>query len=106
MEDEKSVSHTATAEAWAFWPVCALRRPLLCYPHRSLITLPTFLSPPLSACSPPFVTSADTLDEKGDGFATSLYSIPEIGQTREQYRQTVANARAHDISSVTPCRNS
>ena len=50
------------------------------------------------------MTSADTLEEKGDGFATSLYSIPEIGQTREQYRQTVANARAHNISSVTPCK--
>ena len=53
MEDEKSVSHTATSEAWAFWPVCALRQPLICSPLRSLITLPTFrLSPPLSACSP------------------------------------------------------
>eukprot|EP01050_Picozoa_sp_SAG11_P007000 SAG11_NODE_569_length_8458_cov_5.574231_3_plen_191_part_00 len=41
-------------------------------------------------------------DERSDGFATSLYSIPEVGQTRAQFRATAANARAHNVSSVTP----
>jgi hypothetical protein len=46
--------------------------------------------------------SVYTLDEQGDSFATSLYSVPEIGQTRQQYRLTVQNAVAHNVSSVTP----
>ena len=37
-----------------------------------------------------------------DSFATSLYSVPEIGQTRQQYRLTVQNAAEHNVSSVTP----
>ena len=45
-----------------------------------------------------------TLDpaKRSDGFATSLYAIPEIGQTRAQFRATAANARAHNVTLVTP----
>jgi hypothetical protein len=46
--------------------------------------------------------SVYTLEEQGDSFATSLYSVPEIGQTRQQYRLTVNNAVEHNVSSVTP----
>ena len=45
-----------------------------------------------------------TLDpfERSDGFATSLYAIPEIGQTRAQFRATAGNAQDHNASSFTP----
>ena len=46
--------------------------------------------------------SVYTLEEQGDSFATSLYSVPEIGQTRQQFRLTVQNAVEHNVSSVTP----
>lgn len=42
------------------------------------------------------------LSEKHDGFSVSLYRVPEIGYTRESFRRTAKNARAHDVDSVTP----
>jgi hypothetical protein len=41
-------------------------------------------------------------DELGDVFATSLYTVPEVGYTRAAFNRTVANARAHGKRSVTP----
>jgi hypothetical protein len=42
------------------------------------------------------------LDEKGDSFGCSLYQVPEIGNTREIFRRTARNAKAHGIAEVTP----
>jgi hypothetical protein len=43
-----------------------------------------------------------TLKEKGDYFGCSLYCVPEIGNTRETFRRTVANAARHGVDEVTP----
>jgi len=42
------------------------------------------------------------LSEKHDAFSVSLYRVPEIGNMRESFRRTAANARAHKVNSVTP----
>jgi len=42
------------------------------------------------------------LDEKGEFFSCSLYQVPEIGNTREIFRRTAANAEQHDCKEVTP----
>ena len=43
-----------------------------------------------------------TLKEKGESFGCSLYSVPEIGNTRETFRRTVRNAEKHGCKEVTP----
>jgi hypothetical protein len=43
-----------------------------------------------------------SLNEKGETFGCSLYSVPEIGYTREIYKRTAANAAQHGCDEVTP----
>lgn len=47
----------------------------------------------------PYYTLAP--EERG-AFASSLYTISEIGYTRASFNRTANNARAHGVSSVTP----
>ena len=37
------------------------------------------------------------MEEQTDIFAVSLYSVPEIGYTREAYNRTVANAMTRPL---------
>jgi hypothetical protein len=41
---------------------------------------------------------AYTLEELGESFAVSLYTVPEIWSMREQMNHTIANAKAHNAS--------
>ena len=43
-----------------------------------------------------------TLQENTSAYAVSLYTVQEIGYTREAYDRTVALATAHNASTVTP----
>eukprot|EP01046_Picozoa_sp_COSAG06_P003893 COSAG06_NODE_156_length_21863_cov_29.245405_6_plen_323_part_00 len=43
-----------------------------------------------------------SLRERGDTLATSLYHIADLGYIRESFQRTVAVAKAHNISAVTP----
>ena len=43
-----------------------------------------------------------SLRERSDTFSVSLYAPSELGYTRETYARSVAVARAHNISTVTP----
>ena len=43
-----------------------------------------------------------SLHERGDTLATSLYHIADLGYTRESFQRTVAVAKTHNISAVTP----
>ena len=45
---------------------------------------------------------ADTANSLTDSYGTSLYSIPEIGYTRDAFRKTVANAQKHGVFDVVP----
>ena len=43
-----------------------------------------------------------TLQEQGDYLSCSLYTIPEIGYTRETFRRTYVLAKTHGVEEVTP----
>jgi hypothetical protein len=43
-----------------------------------------------------------TLRERGDSYGVSLYNVAELGYVREEFRRTVATAKAHGVDSVTP----